>query len=297
MNRRTAIIFYVLSFYVAIQFIWWGYHIIDLTEEITAESQQITKRITMIAGEGAVFLILLLIGIWQIRRSVIRDIQLGKRQKNFLLSVTHELKTPLAANKLYLQTISKRDLTREQTVELVNKAIEENSRLGAMIDNILHASRLENNVAEFHPEEFDIAVFFNAIKDRFTNIHHSAQIEIEIQAPDTTIKADKSMMETIFSNLLDNAYKYAGKNDPITLYYYKESSTSILGVKDLGNGVEDKEKQEIFKRFYRIGNEDTRTQKGTGLGLFIVKQLVHKHDAQIVCKDNQPKGTNFEITL
>ncbi|TNE74462.1 MAG: two-component sensor histidine kinase, partial [Bacteroidetes bacterium] len=137
MNRRTAIIFYVLSAYVVIQFIWWGYHIIQLTGEVSQENSNIGKRIVMIMGEGAVFLLLLIIGIWQIRRSILRELKLTARQKNFLLSVTHELKTPLAANKLYLQTVLKRDLSKDQTNELVSKAVSENARLEHMIDNIL----------------------------------------------------------------------------------------------------------------------------------------------------------------
>jgi signal transduction histidine kinase len=129
MNRRTAIIFYILSAYVLIQFLWWGFHIIQLTSELTGESDAIGKRIVMIMGEGAVFLLLLLVGIWQIRRAIIKELKLSERQNNFLLSVTHELKTPLAANKLYLQTIKKRDLTKEQTQELIDKALNENGRL------------------------------------------------------------------------------------------------------------------------------------------------------------------------
>ena len=146
MNRRTALIFYVLSVYVVVQFIWWGYHLIELTSEVANESSQVSKRVTMIIGEGGVFLILLLIGIWQIRRSIRKELKLSEKQNSFLLSVTHELKTPLAANKLYIQTITKRELSKEQINELLAKAIEENTRLERMIDNILNASRLENNV-------------------------------------------------------------------------------------------------------------------------------------------------------
>ena len=117
MNKRTALIFYVLSVYVVVQFIWWGYHLIELTEVASQASQPVSNRIAMIIGEGAVFLILLLIGIWQIRRSIRKELKLSERQNNFLLSVTHELKTPLAANKLYLQTIKKRDLSKEKVIK------------------------------------------------------------------------------------------------------------------------------------------------------------------------------------
>ena len=83
MNRRTALIFYILSVYVVVQFIWWGYHLIELTNELNIESRLIYQRVTMIMGEGAVFLLLLLAGIWNIRRTIKKELLLSNRQKNF----------------------------------------------------------------------------------------------------------------------------------------------------------------------------------------------------------------------
>ena len=125
MNRQATIIFYILSLYVVVQFLWWGFHLIELTSAITEESDLINKRVTMVIGEGIVFLLILLLGHWQIRRSIKKQLTLDKDQRNFMLSVTHELKTPLAANKLYLQTISKRDLDESKKIasNLVNEFI------------------------------------------------------------------------------------------------------------------------------------------------------------------------------
>ena len=146
MKKQTAIFFYVLGFYVILQFTWWGYHLVDLTTEIEPEEKNLAKKIFMIFSEGMVFFIILMIGLWKIRSSIRKELSLSQRQNNFLLSVTHELKTPLAANKLYLQTVLKRDLETEKRNSLIQKAISENQRLEAMIDNILNASRLENQV-------------------------------------------------------------------------------------------------------------------------------------------------------
>ena len=82
MNRRTALIFYVLSVYVVVQFIWWGYHLIELTEAVSQESTEISGRISMVIGEGAVFLVLLLVGIWQIRRSIRKELKLSEALQN-----------------------------------------------------------------------------------------------------------------------------------------------------------------------------------------------------------------------
>ncbi|MDP5098810.1 MAG: HAMP domain-containing histidine kinase [Crocinitomicaceae bacterium] len=296
MNKRTALIFYVLSVYVVVQFIWWGYHLIELTEVVSQSSKPVSNRIAMIIGEGAVFLLLLLIGIWQIRRSIRKELKLSERQNNFLLSVTHELKTPLAANKLYLQTIKKRELSREQTEELLKKAIDENVRLERMIDNILNATRLENNRMILEKESIDLGQFITTIQERYNSLLEKAVIEIDV---DTKIElfADRFMLETIFNNLIENALKYAGTDLPITLYCSKKMATIEFGVKDHGPGVPKELKPEIFKKFFRVGNEEVRTQKGTGLGLFIVSQLVKMHNGTITCEDNLPSGLNFRITF
>lgn len=296
MNRRTALIFYILSVYVVVQFVWWGYHLIELTEEVAEESAQISKRVTMIMGEGAVFLLLLLVGIWQIRRSIKKELHLSERQNNFLLSVTHELKTPLAANKLYIQTITKRDLTKEQTNEILKKAIEENVRLERMIDNILNASRLENNALKLEKEKFSLSDLIRDVANRFNAIRNENLVKIEIEDA-ISIKADRFMMEAVLNNLIENALKYAGTKGNVTVYAKRKEGQIVFGVKDNGPGIPKENKSEIFNKFFRIGNEETRTQKGSGLGLFIVKQLVKLHNGTIICLDNIPLGTNFQITL
>ena len=292
MNRRTALIFYVLSVYVVVQFIWWGYHLIELTGAVVKVDALISKRVAMILGEGAVFLTLLLFGIWQIRRSIRKELKLSERQNNFLLSVTHELKTPLAANKLYIQTIAKRVLSKEQQDDILKKAIEENIRLEHMIDNILNASRLENNVLRLEKENFSLTLLIEAVAKRFNTITRSEIIKLDV-SQDVQMNGDKFMIETILNNLVENALKYAGKEHDIIIYLSRQKRHIKFGVKDLGPGIQKELKPRVFQKFHRIGNEETRTQKGSGLGLFIVSELVKMHRGEIVCIDNVPNGSNF----
>lgn len=296
MKRRTALIFYILSVYVFVQFIWWGYHLIELTREVSYESKHVSKRVIMIIGEGAVFLLLLVIGIWQIHRSIRKELKLSERQNNFLLSVTHELKTPLAANKLYLQTITKRDLTKDQQNELLKKAIEENIRLERMIDNILNASRLENNALKLEKETFDLKVLMQQICNRFNTLLEKDIVQLE-NSDSILLKADKFLIETILNNLVDNALKYAGTKTPVELYAHRIGNTLEFGVKDQGVGIAKEYRMDIFNKFFRLGNEEIRSQKGSGLGLFIVSQLVKMHGGTVECIDNLPRGTNFKISL
>ncbi len=297
MKKQTAVFFYLLGAYVVLQFAWWGFHLIQLTEEAGASKSVISKRVFMIISEGMVFFLILILGLWKIRSSFRKELKFSQRQNNFLLSVTHELKTPLAANKLYLQTVVKRDLDIAKRNELIEKAIVENQRLEAMIDNILNASRLENQVMQLHKEVFNLTVLLKEIADRFNKSLQLDLIQLNLEE-NVEIDADFFIIETTINNLIENALKYAGHQKKILLYLQKSKEDKIIfGVKDEGPGVVYESQNEIFKKFVRLGNEETRSQKGTGLGLFIAAEFIRIHGGRIVYKDNKPQGSNFEITL
>lgn len=295
MKKQTAIFFYVLSAYVVLQFLWWGYHLIELSTELSANEEYSSKRVLMIIGEGSVFFLILLLGLWKIRSSIQKDIAISRRQSNFLLSVTHELKTPLSSNKLYLQTLLKRtSLNEEEREKLLKKAIEENVRLEGMIENILTATRIENHKLELIKDELDLSQFIKKVVDRWSQQRVPVKMKL---LEGVKIHADAFVIESTLLNLLDNAQKYAGKNAEIEVYLEMENEYPVFGVKDSGPGISDKFKTAIFDKFTRLGNEETRKEKGTGLGLYIVSELLDFHDARIVCLDNEPQGAHFKIIL
>jgi two-component system, OmpR family, phosphate regulon sensor histidine kinase PhoR len=296
MKKKNAIFFYVLGAYVVLQFVWWGYHLIELTKELDSKQSIVSNRVFMIMSEGFVFFTILILGLWKVRSSIKKELKYSVRQNNFLLSVTHELKTPLAANKLYLQTVLKRKLEDEKRNELIEKAISENQRLEAMVDNILNASRLENNVIHLHKENFNLSNLLNDIGNRFNKILQNDVIQFEIQ-PGIELEADRFMIETSINNLIENAIKYAGLAKKITIYLEKKESRLIMGVKDNGPGVPLNFQKEIFEKFVRNEDEETRSQKGTGLGLFITAEFIKIHGGKISYKENIPYGANFEIIL
>jgi K+-sensing histidine kinase KdpD len=276
---------------------WWGYHLIELTKEVDTKKALVSKRVFMILSEGSVFFLILILGLWKIRSSIKKELKFSERQNNFLLSVTHELKTPLAANKLYLQTIVKRDLDVTKRTELIEKAIVENQRLEVMIDNILNATRLENKVVQLHKEHLNLSDLLQQIANRFNKSLQSDLIQLETEK-DVFIDADSFMIETVINNLIENALKYAGHQKIIILYLKQiENKRIVFGVKDEGPGVPLESQTEIFEKFMRSGNEETRSQKGTGLGLFIAAEFIRIHGGRIVYKNNKPIGANFEITL
>jgi K+-sensing histidine kinase KdpD len=296
MKKQTAIFFYLLGIYVVLQFAWWGFHLIQLTEELKKEPSEISKRIIMIIGEGLVFFLILLFGLWKIRSSIKKELQLSQRQNNFLLSVTHELKTPLAANKLYLQTIQKRALGEEKRKDLMDKAIQENERLEIMIDNILNASRLENNALKPLKTLANVSELMDQFIDRIHKRNQQEFIKRSIQE-NVTFLVDTFFIETVFNNLIENAIKYAGKDAGIEVYLFMRDTNLVFGVKDNGAGIPKEIQAEMYSKFYRAGDEETRMQKGSGLGLFIVAELIRIHNGRIVYKENIPNGANFEVTL
>lgn len=287
---------YFLGAYVILQFAWWGYHLIQLSAYIPQEDANLAKRMGMVFGEGAVFLVILIFGIYRIRKSISREFELQKRQNNFLLTVTHELKTPLAALKLYLQTLQKHNLTAEKKDQILDGALSENERLVQLIENILNTSRAENKAFELRKEKIKLNEFINQLIERYQKRFKELQIITELP-PELAIKADPSMLETIFINLIENAVKYGGTAQLIEIKSLPLDRFVTITISDEGPGIAPQERNQIFEKFYRIGNEDTRKTSGSGLGLYLVAELVHLHNGQVRCQENQPKGCIFEIIL
>lgn len=296
MKKNTSIFFYFLSVYVIVQFVWWGFHILDLTNQLVGDTPKGNSRMIMIIGEGAVFLAILIFGIVRIRRSIRKELEFSRNQNNFLLSITHELKTPIASTKLYLQTLQKRNIDEQKREEILIKTLQQNEQLERLIDNILNASRLENKRLILHKEETNVSAFLNSIFDRYSRQYPQIPFVNEIQ-PNISAEIDPFIFETVINNLIENAIKYAGKDGSITVELITETGKLIVRVKDNGSGIPQSNRKDIFKKFYRIGNEETRTQKGSGLGLFIARELSHLHKGQIRYYDNQPKGVVFELML
>jgi two-component system, OmpR family, phosphate regulon sensor histidine kinase PhoR len=296
-KRQTSIFFYVLAAYVVLQFVWWGFHLIQLSQELADSKDQSQRRVMMIVGEGSVFFVILLFGLWKVRNSIQKDIALSQRQNNFLLSVTHELKTPLASNKLYLQTLLKRrELPNEKQQELLNSALLENKRLEGMIENILTAARLESHNMTVNRESMNLSERVTKIVQQWSKERAAVHLAIESEV---SAKIDPMILEVVVLNLLENAIKYSPlqKGKGIEVALEQRNQEVLLHVKDQGVGVPETHRKAIFEKFFRVGSEETRSQKGSGLGLYIVAQLLSMHDAAIECLPNSPQGSHFKITF
>jgi signal transduction histidine kinase len=287
--KRPLVIFYALIIYAVAELIWWGYMLVRLQPQRTA----------MILGEGSMFILVFTVGAISLHKSIKKERKLQEQKKNFLLSVTHELKSPLASIKLLLQTIQKRDLTKQQVQDFIGKSLLDIERLDDMVENMLLASKIDNRSYTFPKANFNLSVLVDNIVNRLQlnkcDINEQL-INAEIE-PKIEMTGDKFALTSVVTNLIENAIKYSGPCEIVDVKLYSREGKIYLEVADHGIGIADNEKSRIFDKFYRVGSEDTRNTKGTGLGLYIVKQVLDKHEASINVKDNDPTGSIFEIVF
>jgi len=287
--KRPFVIFYAIIIYAVAELIWWGYMLVTLQPQRTA----------MILGEGSMFVIVFTAGAISLHKSIKKERRLQEQKKNFLMSVTHELKSPLASIKLLLQTIQKRDLTKQQVHDFINKSLLDIERLDDMVENMLLASKIDNRSYTFPKAQFNLSALVDSVVNRLqlnkcdlTQQLINAEIEPKIE-----ITGDKFALTSVVTNLLENAIKYSGPCEVVDVRLYSRDNKIFLEVADHGIGIADNEKPRIFDRFYRVGSEETRNTKGTGLGLYIVKEVLNQHEASISVKDNDPTGSVFEVVF
>ncbi|HLF47388.1 MAG TPA: ATP-binding protein [Chitinophagaceae bacterium] len=256
-----------------------------------------TKRNTAkYISEGITFLILILIGAAFVFRMVRKQFRMQQQQQNFMMAVTHELKTPISVAHLNLETLLRHQLDTEKQIKIIQMTLQETARLNSLTNNILFSSQLEAGRYRLIKEELD---FSSLTKDcmlearrRYPERIFTEQIEEDLE-----IAGDPLLLQMMINNLLENAVKYSGKEKPIACLLKKNKNTVLLNIIDEGNGIPDKEKKKIFEKFYRTGDEATRKTQGTGLGLYLCSKIAKDHHADIIVTNNTPSGCNFAITF
>ena len=290
-KNKTLYVFYILIGYIFLQFIWWGYHIISLTQKLNSDQAYIQRRGLMIVGEALVFFIIIGIGVIYVIRSYRKEIKLALRQKNFTLSVTHELKTPIASSKLFLETLINRDLSAEKQKEILQKTHQDQERLQKLVDNILMTSQVSEDDIKLHIQEINAYDFIQNICQNYPETHNLVN-EID---RNMSINIDLFYFTSVVQNLFENAQKYSEKGTNIIWRSSVINGQSVLSIIDQGVGIPDDEKDKVFQLFYRLDKEETRSSKGTGLGLYLVENIVKLHQGKISVKNNENKGSIFTI--
>ena len=258
-----------------------------------AEIQDLKRRKTaQYIGEGCIFMLLILVGAVYIFRATRRQLLLGQQQQNFMMAVTHELKTPIAITTLNLETLQKRKLDESQQQRIVANSLQETTRLNDLCNNILLTAQLEAEQTNAANEDLDLSALAQDCVTRSQNRYPARTFHFEA-ADDAAIHGEAFMLQMLVNNLLENAVKYSAKEAPITVRVKNETDKVLLQVVDEGCGIPDEEKKKVFQKFYRIGDERTRTSKGTGLGLYLCRRIMKNHGGDIRLTDNVPHGSIF----
>lgn len=254
------------------------------------------RQMQMIVGEGIVFVLSLILGIWFINNGYRKEVAASRQRRNFLLSITHELKSPIAGIQLAIETLLKRDLPREQSERLLGHALAETRRLQRLVNDLLFSAKLET-AYQPHKEHLDLELLFGEILESVRAKYPQSEFRFAVSGALPAFTGDRAGFTAVAHNLLENAVKYSPGQAMVEMRLESRGNFIRIEVADQGPGIPEKERQKIFTRFYRIGNEDTRQTKGTGLGLYIVEQIVKAHNGTIAVLDNKPEGALFRIDL
>jgi signal transduction histidine kinase len=248
---------------------------------------------------GTSFIGLLLIGVVMYMVLTIKAINLGMRQSNFIDSVTHELKSPIASMKLHLQTMLRHPVSEEKRAGFCSLMLEDIDRLNHLINQMLDAGRLEAGRTEGALEDVDLAAIVRECADITRQRNRAPEESIRLDLEPCTMRAPPTQVSMVARNILDNAVKYAGDPPRVDVTVRAEDAKrAVLRIADNGPGIPPGARRRIFKRFVRLGSELEREQPGTGLGLYVANTIVKRMGGRIRVKDGpEGTGTVFEVVL
>lgn len=325
MNNRLRILSFVVMTYMLAALCWWavllqrknadvfrlegqllqqkytndlGIPTIDVTtlDEYTEIQEKFGRQQKMILGESLVFGLVLIIGIYFINRAFNKELASAQKQKNFLLSITHELKSPLASINLILETFRKRDLPSDKIKEYSGDALQESQRLDGLFNKILLATRLDTEQT-LHFQKGNLSELTSNFVDKFARLHPDVDISHNIDSG-ILKEMDENAIESVLSNLMENAVKYSPKAAKIIVGLSSTDGKSTeLTVEDNGIGIPPKERNAVLEQFYRVGSEETRSSKGTGLGLYIVDKIVKAHRGKISIGNSSLGGALIKVSF
>ena len=249
---------------------------------------------------GTVLLGGVLAGVIAYLTLTVKAFNLNRRQSNFIDSVTHELKSPIASLKLYLQTMTRHTVDQQQQAAFHRTMLEDVERLDALISHLLDAARLERGIEEGAENELVRLDQLLAQCGVSACTRYKLPPEtVRVESPPITLRSQLVQLEILFRNLIDNAVKYGG-TPPHVLVRAEPLGEEQVSVKitDNGAGIPANQRRKVFGRFVRIGNELERSKPGTGLGLYLVRNITRAIGGSVRVRDReQTSGTEFEVTL
>lgn len=252
-----------------------------------------------ILATGSVLLLGVLLGVIAYLTLTVKAFNLNRRQSNFIDAVTHELKSPIASLKLYLQTMSRRSVDEQQQKDFHRFMLEDVERLDSLINHLLDAARVERGVEPASEQEFRLDQLLAQCGSATCIRYRLPSETVEIDAPEVTIRSQLIQLEILFRNLIDNAVKYGGSPPRVHVGVKKEADDTVtVSIIDNGAGIPANQRRKVFGRFIRLGSELERSTPGTGLGLYLVRNVVKAIGGSIRVSDRENgSGTEFEVSL
>lgn len=256
-----------------------------------------TNRWLLFAGPASFVTIIVVLVIFCIR--LVRDILQDRRQSRFIDSVTHELRSPLASLRLCLQTLERRELTAAQRAELQQMMLEDVDRLTLFIDDILEANRIEHGGEGISFDEVDLHELVERVAPRVCARYKTSRDAITNEVPTgLSLRTDRTALETVVKNLLDNAVKYSDPPAQVTIRARRADRRVRIEVQDRGIGIPRTHLKRIFDRFYRVPSVGVRKRQGTGLGLYVVASLVRTMGGTLTAASpGKDHGTTMRFSL
>ena len=250
---------------------------------------------------GVIFFVLIITGLILNTIFLVREIRRNEQHDAFLNAVTHELKTPIASIKLYLETLKARDLDKEKRDEFYDIMLADNARLLGTVEQVLQASSTREKQRQLNLAEIDLGQLIDEVITTARSQRHLDEAAIKYTAPAESLKVlgDRNELRTVVANLIDNAIKYSPDGPKISIKLRPKGERSAeFYVHDNGIGIPRADLKRVFKRFYRVPNASAEGIKGTGLGLAIVQSIIEKHGGRVRAQSRgDGKGTTFFIRL
>ena len=313
--KLVSLIYWVFLTYMIAAFIWWYVSLEKQNNEIAAikfQSIQINdpslkaktnaiqdfqlRKTKQFIGEGLTILVLFLLGAIYVYRSLKKQLRYADQQQNFMMAVTHELKTPIAISHLNIETLLKRDLDTSQQLKLLEATLKETKRLDSLSTNILLTAQLDMGQYEANKQLVNVSELLRqnikSFQERYPSRICNTMVEDAME-----IQGEPLLIQLLINNLIDNANKYAPVTEPIYIHLQSHQNMIQLIVKDQGPGIAAMDRNKVFEKFYRVGAETTRTTKGSGLGLYLCKRIAEFHNATIQLTTNTPTGSIFTVTF
>ena len=269
-------------------------------ETRAAVEDELGSRLNRYVWEGAFFLVVLLAAIAALWRTTNVEFRLRRRQENFVTAVTHELKSPLASIRLAAETLEYREADRETRERLVQRLLRSLDRMEGTVSNVLETARVDERKVALEPDHQAIATLLEEIATDLEPVASGAGVSLTVSAPEElTAWADRRAFTTVVRNLVANAVSATSETDGATIEIngLADSNNAVVEVRDNGRGFLPEDTEKLFEKFYRPGDELRRASRGTGLGLYIARNLMQESGGRLDAFSEGPGcGAVFRAT-